>query len=162
MPLTTAQATPQTPDQIFADLHGAAVQAAGARLFTVTVQDVAAGVVRRAYTSHPDDYPASGTKPLQTDRWSAQVLGRGEPFVANDTAGFADVFPDHAQINALGCAAVINIPIIEEGVVLGTVNILDVAGHFTPERVAVFNGLMAERHDLIVAAMRATPMGEGI
>ena len=162
MTLTSAQAVPQTPDQIFADLHGAAVEAAGARLFTVTVQDAAAGVVRRAYTSHPQDYPVSGTKPLQADRWSAQVLGRGEPFVANDTAGFSDVFPDYAQINALGCQSVINLPVLQDGVVMGTVNILDVAGHFTPDRITLLVALMEERHDLIVAAMTATPMGEGV
>ena len=33
----------------------------GARLFTVTVHDPTARLFRRAYTSHPADYPVSGT-----------------------------------------------------------------------------------------------------
>ena len=83
----------QIPDQVYAGLHAAAVALTGARLFTVTVQDVAAGVVRRAYTSHPVDYPTSGTKPLQNNPWSQQVLVQGKSFVANTTAEFRDLFP---------------------------------------------------------------------
>ncbi|EEW26629.1 GAF domain-containing protein [Rhodobacter ferrooxidans] len=146
------------PDQTFAALHTAADCAIGVQLFTVTVQDAAAGVVRRAYSSHPEDYPVSGTKPLQTDRWSAQVLGEGRMFVANTTAEFADVFPDHALINALGCQSAVNVPVTLGGVVLGTVNLLDVEGHFTPDRLAVLQRLMAAWQGRLVTAMRAVPM----
>jgi len=147
-----------TPSQTFAALHQAAQTRAGARLFTVTVQDAAAGVVRRAYTSHPADYPVSGTKPLQHDAFSQQVLVEGRPFVANTTAEFAHLFFDHEQINALGCHAAMNIPVTSGGAVLGTINILDVEGHFTPARIAALNALVAERLPAIAAAMRATPM----
>ena len=71
-----------THDETFAALHAAADAACGARLFTVTVLDRRAGLARRAYTSHPAEYPASGTKPLRSDAWSDQVIGRAEPFVA--------------------------------------------------------------------------------
>lgn len=142
------------PDQVFADLHAAC----GGRLFTVTVQDNAARLVRRAYTSHPADYPVSGTKPLQQDRWSRQVLGEGRIFVANTTAEFADVFFDHAQITALGCQAAVNVPVIVAGEVLGTINILDVEGHFTEARVQAIQVAVSARHGALVAAMRAVPM----
>ena len=142
------------PDQFYRALHREADALAGARLFTVTVQDLAAGVVRRAYSSHPQDYPVSGTKPLQQDGWSRKVLVEGRTFVANSTAEFAPYFPDHAQINALGCQAAINMPVRDGAEIVGTVNILDVAGHFTPERVALFAGLLTRRHDDLVAAMR--------
>ena len=146
------------PDQTFAGLHLAVNSRAGARLFTVTVQDVAVGVVRRAYRSHPVDYPVSGTKPIGQDAFTQQVLVEGRPFVANSTAEFAHLFPDHDRITALGCHAAMNIPVIDGGTVLGTINILDVAGHFTPVRIAALNGLVAERLPAIAAAMRATPM----
>lgn len=145
------------PDRVFADLH----DLMGGRLFTVTVQDNAAGVVRRAYTSHPVDYPVSGTKPLQHDRWSLQVLVEGLPFVANTTAEFADVFFDHAEINALGCQSAMNIPVIDGEDVLGTINILDVEGWFTEERQLALETLALSRRAEVIAAMRAVPMGDG-
>lgn len=147
------------PQQTFAALHAEAQTRAGARLFTVTVQDDAAGVVRRAYSSHPADYPVSGTKPVQDDGFSQQVLVEGRAFVANSLAEFSHLFPDHALIDSLGCQATLNIPVICGGHVLGTVNILDAGGHFTPARIAVLTGLVAERQAEIAAAMRATPMG---
>ena len=113
----------------------------------------------RADSSHPTDYPASGTKPLQADAFSQQVLVEGRAFVANSLAGFAHLFPDHALIASLGCRATLNLPVTDGGRVPGTVNILDAEGHFTPERVAALTGLVAERRAAIAAAMRATPMG---
>jgi hypothetical protein len=145
-----------TPDQVFAELHSAV----GGRLFTVTVQDAAAGVARRAYSSHPVEYPVSGTKPVSQDRWSLQVLVEGEPFIANTVAEFADVFPDHAQIEALGCGSALNLPVIDGDWVLGTVNVLDVAGFFDEIRVFAIQSLIVARHAALVAAMRAVPMGQ--
>ncbi len=144
-----------TPEQTFAALHAEARHRAGARLFTVTVQDDAAGLVRRAYSSHPIDYPVSGTKPVQIDAFSQQVLVEGRAFVANSLAEFAHLFPDHALIDSLGCQATLNIPVTDGGHVLGTVNILDAEGHFTPARVAALTGLVAERQAAIATAMRA-------
>ncbi len=146
---------------IFADLHRAADALGGARLFTVTVQDTRAGLARRAYTSHPVEYPTSVAKPLQYDGWSQQVLVEGRTFVANTTPEFAVHFFDHALINALGCQSAINIPLIVGGEVLGTINILDVENHFTPDRVAALQSLIASRSETLAAAMRAVPMGKG-
>jgi transcriptional regulator with GAF, ATPase, and Fis domain len=56
--------------------------------------------------------------------------------VANTIEEIAAVFPDHALIKSLGCESCINIPITFKGDVIGTLNCLDSAGHFTPERVA--------------------------
>ena len=67
-------------------------QAANVRLFTVTVVDRTAGLARRAYSSHPVDYPVTGTKPIGNDGWSRRVLGQGQSFVANTTPEFATYF----------------------------------------------------------------------
>jgi len=151
--------TQNTPDAVFSALHQAAQQSAGARLFTVTVLDRAAGLARRAYTSHPVDYPASGTKPLRSDAWSDHVIGDGHSFVANSTPEFALYFSDHALINALGCAAAMNIPVPDDsGQVVGTVNILDAAGHFTPERAERLEALVTEHRTALLAAMAQVPM----
>ncbi len=147
-----------TPDQVFAELHSAI----GGRLFTVTVQDAAAGGARRAYSSNPAAYPVSGTKPISQDRWSLQVLLEGEPFIANTVAEFADVFPDHALIASLGCASALNLPVIDGDWVLGTVNVLDVEGFFDEIRVFAIQSLIVARHAALVAAMRAVPMGGAV
>ena len=108
----------------------------GARLFTLTRVDAGARQVRRIHTNMPDAYPLSGTKPIGDDPWTRQVLGRHEVFVANDIEAIAEVFFDHALIASLGCESAINIPVTVAGQVLGTINCLHAAGHYTPERVA--------------------------
>ena len=73
--------------------------------------------------------------------------------MANTVEQFAALFPDHAQIRALGCESVINVPLIVGGAVLGTVNILDAAGHFTPERVAAALALVPFYTAALTAAL---------
>ncbi|MFG1495350.1 GAF domain-containing protein [Saccharospirillum sp. HFRX-1] len=145
-------------ETLYAQFHQQADQAIGVKLFTVMVVDNEAGLSRRAYTSHPEEYPTSGSKPLRKDdRWSQQVLVEQQCFIANSTAGFADVFPDHALINELGCESVINVAIVDGGEVIGTVNCLDVADHFDEARVATLLKLIdAQRADLIAAIRSAS------
>ena len=83
----------------------------------------------------PVAYPVSGTKPMQDDAWSRQVIGAQKIFVANSIEDIALVFSDHPLILSLGCASVINVPVVVAGRVIGTVNCLDAAGHYTPARV---------------------------
>lgn len=118
-----------------AALHRMA-RAEGVTLFTVTAVDRAKGLARRVYTSHPDEYPVSGTKPILRDSWSEMVLDRKETFVANAPGDYAAFFPDHALIAALGCGAAVNVPVLHDRTVVATVNFLAPAGHFTPARVA--------------------------
>lgn len=134
-------------------------QALGTLLFTVTLHDPAASVVRRAYSSDPVAYPVSGTKPLSDDAWSAQVIGRGERFVANYDQEFAGLFPDHAQIVALGCKSCANLPIQQGGAVVGTVNLLAEEAHFTDEKLATYQNLMTRHHPALMAELALRPLG---
>ena len=138
---------------IYKALHQEANTLAGAKLFTIMVLDNDAGLARRAYTSHPTDYPATGSKPMRQDRWSAQVIDGKQSFVANSTEGFADVFSDHPLINQLGCESVLNVPVIEQDKVVGTVNFLDGKNHFTPERVTALENLVNAHHQALVTAL---------
>lgn len=149
--------TNSTPDDTFRALHDA-VKPHGARLFTITVLDPAAGLVRRAYTSHPDAYPTSGTKPMRADAWSVQVIDNAQSFVANTTPEFAIYFSDHALINDLGCHSALNMPVRDGDRVVGTVNILDAEGHFTPDRVATFEALVEQHRPALLKAIAATPL----
>jgi GAF domain-containing protein len=147
----------ESPAETFAALHRAADAACSARLFTVTVIDRARGLARRSYSSHTEAYPVSGTKPIFANAWTALVVDAGRPFVANTTAEFREFFPDHAAINALGCSSALNIPLSEAGAVVGTVNVLDVENHFTPERIATLVALVESHRVALLDAMAAMP-----
>lgn len=141
--------------QTYAQLH-AGCEALGTRLFTVTVQDEAAGLARRAYSSMPNEYPVSGTKRLTLDGWYDQCIGARKTFVANTTPEFARYFFDHALITSLGLGSCINIPIFTpDGPVLGTVNLLAEEHHFTPEKLAAYADLIAQSHAALVKDMAA-------
>ena len=73
--------------------------------------------------------------------WTETVLGRQDTFVGNTIEELAAVFPDWEKIQSLGLESCLNLPIIINGNVVGTLNCLNVADHFTVERVAAANQL---------------------
>jgi hypothetical protein len=113
----------------------------GAKLFTVMTVDWDNERAGRIFTSHPEAYPVSGTKPLHRDAWFDVVHKERRPFVANTIADIAKVFPDHETIWGLGCGSVVNLPIEIAGAMVGTVNLLDVEHFYTPEKVAMTDAL---------------------
>jgi len=133
------------PQTTFAALHDAIDRALGARLFTVSVIDTDRQIAWRAYTSDATAYPLTGEKPILRDAWTDLVIGAKQTFVANTTAEFEPYFPDHAFINELGCESAMNIPVLSDGKVIGTVNILDKANHFDPARATAAKRLVRER-----------------
>ncbi|MCD7059540.1 GAF domain-containing protein [Pelagibacterium xiamenense] len=132
----TAIAKASSDDAVFAALHGLADAVAGAKLFTVMTVDMPAGLARRAYTSDTVNYPGAGTKPIVHNSWFDVVHKERRTFVANTIDAIADVFPDYALIDSLGCQSVVNLPVVLGDELVATVNMLDVEGHYTPERVA--------------------------
>jgi GAF domain-containing protein len=143
--MLSALAEPRQPKPSFAAIERIAQRNVGAKIFTVMVRDNTAKVQRRLHSSHPSEYPVSGFKPQTPGKWQDQVVGRQEAFVANTIEQIAEVFPDHELIKSLGCASVVNVPIVFDGAVIGTLNLLEARGHYTPERVA--------------AAMELRPLG---
>lgn len=131
---TAALAAPDQPRAAFAALQALAQATVGAKLFTLMT--VTFEGATRVWSNQPEAYPVSGTKPTPEGDWADTVLVRREIFVANDAAGLAAVFPDHALIASLGCASVLNVPVVVGDRVRGSINCLDVAGHYTADRVA--------------------------
>lgn len=124
------------PDAPFDALHALTRTVVGVRLFTVMTVDMDRMLARRAYSSDPENYPCSGTKPVEMNSWFEVVHTRREMFVANTLAEIAKVFPDHALIGSLGCGSVVNLPIELGGQLAATMNILDREHHYTPERTS--------------------------
>lgn len=116
-------------------------QTVGHRLFTLMTFDDVTGEASRIYSNMPDAYPVSGKKPANESHWSRQVIEGRNTFVANDIEAIAEVFSDYELIRSLGCEAVVNVPIFVAGRFLGTINCLDEAGHYTPERVTASEAL---------------------
>lgn len=134
--LAQAIADPNQPEAAYAALEALVDDTIGITLFTMMELDLGRGVARRTYSNMPEAYPSSGEKPMQPGKWSETVEGRHETFVANSIEDIAEVFADHELIQSLGCESCLNLPIVAGGKLLGTLNCLNVAGHFTPERVA--------------------------
>ncbi|QBF33937.1 GAF domain-containing protein [Thalassococcus sp. S3] len=149
-----------SPADTFVALHRAVEAASGATLFTVTILDSERQLARRVYSSNANDYPVTGTKPVNANAWTAQVIDRGEVFVANSTAEFAPYFADHALINALGCEAAVNIPVSVDGQVVGTVNVLGARDIFTKDRVAGLNEVVTDHLRALISAFDQVSMEE--
>lgn len=133
--LAAALAAKDQPAAYLAALERLVDERIGVRLFTTMTLDRARGVARRSHSNMPDAYPVSGEKPIPVNAWM-EVIERGETFVANSHAEIAAVFPDHELIRSLGCESCVNIPVTIAGTVVGTLNCLHQAGHYTPERLA--------------------------
>jgi hypothetical protein len=124
------------PNEAWKALHRLSDALFGVKLFTVTTVDMAKGEARRLYTSDPESYPVSGTKPVVVDPWFEQVVIGRQKFVKNTLTEIAEHFRDHELIGKLGCGSVLNLPVIVGGEVVGTINCLDAEHHFTSQRVA--------------------------
>lgn len=144
-----------TPEAAFIALQTLARATVGARLFTVMTVDMENEVARRAYTSDAQSYPASGTKPINYGPWFDVVHKQRAYFVANTIADIAKVFADHELIDSLGCQSVVNMPVILQGELVATVNMLDAEGHYTPERVDAIRQTLSIPAKLAVALARA-------
>ena len=128
--IAATSATAAEPDATFDAVAALAQRAIGFRLFTVMRLHHATQEVERLYSSLPDAYPVSGRKPKQGTPWGAQVLDRGEIFIANTPDEVREAFADYPLIFSLGIGAIMNVPIRFRGRSLGTMNICAEAGHF--------------------------------
>jgi GAF domain len=150
-----AVAAPEQPRATLDYLQTLFREEVGAKLFTVMNFDAATGLSQRIHSSHPKDYPVSGLKPLSQGLWSRTVIEERKIFVANSIAAIAEVFPDHELIRSLGCESVVNLPVVFADGVIGTVNLLDAPGYYTPEKVARVESLSPFAAAALLAARAA-------
>jgi hypothetical protein len=128
-----ALAAPDQPATLFGALQAATAATLGHKLFTILLRHPS-GEVERHWTSQPEAYPVGGRKPpMRPTRWTEQVLDRKQPFIGYTAADIAEVFFDHALIASLGCDSVINIPVVFDDRVLGTINLLHQARWYGAE-----------------------------
>lgn len=130
------------PDAAFSALQRLVQAVVGAKLFTVMQVDMAADVSRRSFSSDPVAYPVSGTKPINYGPWFDLVHKQRAYYVANTIEDISKLLFDHELINSLGCQSIVNMPVFIGDEMLGAVNMLNVEGYFTEERVQTIRDVL--------------------
>lgn len=131
-----AIATAKSPEEIFRHLEAAAQKHVGVKLFTVMDYVADQKMGRRCYTNSPGSHPASGWIELSENNWFDCVIRNHKTYVANDIDQLTRDFSDAELIASLGCNAIVNLPLIKDGEVIATVNLLNSAGYFTDTKLA--------------------------
>jgi GAF domain-containing protein len=135
--VAAAAARAGQPDVLFQALDRALAAVLGHKLFTVLRHHAATGESERRYTNQARAYPVGGRKALNPTPWAQQVLHDKRPYIGRTAADIRAVFFDHELIASLGCASVINVPVVWDGRVLGTLNLLHEEGWYDEGDVAI-------------------------
>lgn len=125
------------PEALYDALSDATKALVGHKLFTLMFLDTARNEAARVYSNQPDAYPVGGRKELgEMTGWGRHVLEGRQPYLGPTEADIKWAFFDHELIVSLGCGAVINIPVMWNGVMLGTINLLDSEGAYNEAHIA--------------------------
>ena len=107
----------------------------GHRLFTLTVVDHSIKYVERVYSNNTKIYPLLGTKPIPKNSWTNKVINNKKYFFGESKNQIKKLFFDYKKIFSLKCGSIINIPIINDQKILGTLNILHKERFYTKKSV---------------------------
>ena len=121
----------------FASVEAAAREQVGVRLFTVLAWVEETSALHRVYSSHPVEYPTGGRKVFPREApWIRGVVLEQQPYLGPDPESVSAVFEDHDLIASLGCGAVVNVPVVDNGETLGVLNLLDTQGSYSEDSVS--------------------------
>ena len=96
----------------------------GHKLFTLMVIDRSGKYVERVYSNNKKIYPLLGTKPIPKNAWTKRVLVEKKEYIGTNFKQIKKLFFDYETIKSIGCGSIINLPVINNNKVLGTLNIL--------------------------------------
>jgi hypothetical protein len=138
-----AAGAPGQPAPLFRALDGALAAVIGHRLFTILRHHDATGESERCYTNQPAAYPVGGRKALNPTPWARQVIHERRPYIGRSAEDIRAVFFDHELIASLGCASVLNVPVVWNDRLLGTLNLLHEAAWYGEEDVVAAGAFAA-------------------
>ena len=115
---------PGRPEPALAALDAAMGATIGHKLFTCLLHHPAARESERRYTNQPGAYPVGGRKAVPESAWAHRLFVEHEPYIGYTADAIREVFFDHALIASLGCASVLNVPVVHDGRTLGVLNLL--------------------------------------
>ncbi|MCD7061428.1 hypothetical protein [Pelagibacterium xiamenense] len=131
-----ALARPNSAVPLFAYVREGLIRDVGCGLMTASIYDLEAMRSRRVFTDNDQAYQIGNFKRLDRNRYYETVIEAAQPFSTTRIEQIAEVFFDWEHIEALGYGSNLNLPAIADGKVIGTINLLEKTGHYTPERVA--------------------------
>jgi hypothetical protein len=117
-------------EAIFEAVERGTADVVGHRLFTLLYVAPNGKRVKRMYSNMPREYPVGGYKEIRETAWHRQILGQKKPWVGYDRKDIQWAYFDHELIVSLGCESAMNIPVLYNGRLLGTMNLLDAAGRY--------------------------------
>ncbi|TAP43374.1 GAF domain-containing protein [Arthrobacter sp. S39] len=124
-------------DDVFRRTFDALAADPGVVLFTALQWIPETSTLRRIFTSHPDEYPVGAEKTVEISAgWLDAVIAEKKPFLAADLKALREVFTDVELIRSLGCGAVINLPVLNNGAIVGVLALLDAEGTYTAQSVS--------------------------
>ena len=109
---------------VFFLLEKAFQETIGHKLFTILKYDHNKFMLERMFTNKPIEYPTKGMKKLKKSLWQKCVFEDGYTYIGYNSDDIKSSFPDYKLIFKLGCESVMNIPIIQNNIIKGSVNIL--------------------------------------
>ena len=107
--------------------------------------------VARVYSTDTASYPVGGRKPMGPTPWGDLVLTRQRVFLGRTMDDIRWAFFDHELLGRLGLGSIINVPVVYDGVTLGTINASHDEHHYTSDHVP----LVAELGPLLIPAFLA-------
>jgi hypothetical protein len=120
----SALTLPGQPAPIFAALDRVMTKLIGAKLFTILKRLPETGEVERLYTNQPVAYPVGGRKQPQDTEWYRQVILAKRHYLGRTADDIRWGFADHELILSLGCESIINLLVIHNDEMLGSINML--------------------------------------
>lgn len=141
----TALRQPGPPEPLFQAVDAALKAEVGHKLFTLLYVAPTGLRVKRLYTNMPKEYPVGGYKEIKDTPWHQRVVRERRAWVGYNAKDIEWAFFDHELIKSLGCESAMNVPVVYGGRLLGTMNLLDAAGHYKesdPERCLRFAALL--------------------
>lgn len=132
--LSRLLAQPGQPAPVFQALEEATKRLVGHELFTLLYVD--GQEVARIHSNRPEEYPVFGRKPMGPTPWGEHVMIGKKSYLGRDKAAIRWAFFDHALIESMGLGSVINVPVLYDGEVIGTINLLAPEGFYREEHVA--------------------------
>ena len=127
---------PGPPQTLFKTLDRALADTVGHKLFTLLYVAPNKKRVKRLYTNMPKQYPVGGYKEIGETPWHKHVVQERRAWVGYNADDIKWAYFDHELILSLGCQSAMNVPVVYAGQLLGTMNLLDAAGHYKESDVA--------------------------
>ena len=118
-------------NDFYKKLDKAIFRLVGHKLFTLMVIDQSEKYVERVYSNNKKIYPLLGTKPIPKNAWTKRVLVEKKEYIGTNFKQIKKLFFDYETIKSLGCGSIINLPVIKNNRVLGTLNILHKENYYT-------------------------------